>query len=132
MSNWTTEELKVIGKAEELHLAPQREDGTAGKFVTIWVVRVNNDLYVRSWRGQQSRWYRQAQAHLAGRIRAGKIEKDVLFVEEDDPAINAQVDQAYRQKYRRYLSYAEAMASPPARTTTLKLIPRETDTAGNA
>lgn len=131
MSTWTAEELEMIEHTEELHLAPQRQDGSSGKWVTIWVVRVDNEVYVRSWRGRQGAWYSRALKSMAGRIRAGSLEKDVLLVPEQDPLINAQVDRAYLQKYKRYRQYAEAMASPPARNTTLRLVPREVESAGN-
>ena len=127
MSAWTSDELTTIGATDELAIAPRRGDGTLRKGVTIWIVRVGDDLYVRSWRGHGGAWFRAAQARRAGRIRAG-VEKDVTFVEEADPAINDQIDAAYRTKYRRYPSYVPPMISPEARATTLKLVPRATGT----
>ena len=128
MSAWTSDEILRIGTTDELEIAPGRGDGSLRKFVTIWVVRHGDDLYVRSWRGLGSAWFRAAQAHHEGRIRAAGIEKDVIFVEETDPAINEQIDAAYRTKYRRYASYVSPMISPEARATTLKLAPRATGT----
>ncbi len=51
MSAWTSDELEKIGNAEEMEIAPQRSNGTLRKPVTIWVVRVGDELYVRSWHG---------------------------------------------------------------------------------
>ena len=48
MATWTNDELHKIAAAEELELASLRRDGTLGDAVTIWVVRVGDDLYVRS------------------------------------------------------------------------------------
>jgi hypothetical protein len=124
MTAWTGDELNRIGAAEELDIAPLRRDGTLRQPVPIWVVRVGDNLYVRSWRGHGGAWFRAAQASRAGRIRAGGIEKDVTFMEETDPAINDQIDAAYREKYRRYASYVPPMISPDARATTLRLVPR--------
>lgn len=126
MTAWTSDELSRIGAADELEIAPLRRDGTLRKGVTIWVVRVGDDLYVRSWRGRGGAWFRAAQASHAGHIRAGGVEKDVTFVEETDPGINNQIDAAYRAKYRRYASYVPPMISPDARATTLKLAPHST------
>jgi len=128
MSAWTSNELTTIGATDELAIAPRRADGTLHKGVTIWVVRVGDDLYVRSWRGHGGAWFRAAQARHEGHIRAGGIEKDVTFVEEADPGINDQIDAAYRTKYRRYASYVPPMISPEARATTLKLVPRAAGT----
>jgi hypothetical protein len=52
MPAWTPDELTKIGAAEELELAPERRDGTLRNPVTIWVVRVGDDVYVRSVNGR--------------------------------------------------------------------------------
>lgn len=127
MTTWTSEELDMIGRADELEIAPLRGDSTLRKGVTIWVVRHGDDLYVRSWRGRGGAWFRAAQARHEGYIRAGGVEKDVTFVEEPDSGINDQIDAAYRTKYRRYASYVPPMISPDARATTLKLVARSTN-----
>ena len=124
MTTWTSDELDKIGRADELQIAPARRDGTLRNPVTIWVVRVGDDLYVRSWRGRGGSWFRAAQGSHEGRIRAGGVEKDVTFVEETDPSINDQIDVAYREKYHRYSAYVPPMLSLQARATTLKLVPR--------
>ncbi|MEJ2711377.1 MAG: DUF2255 family protein, partial [Anaerolineales bacterium] len=62
-----------------------------------------------------------------GRIWAGGVEKDVTFVDENDPEINEQIDAAYRTKYASYqASYVDPMVDPEARATTIKLVPRAT------
>ncbi len=125
MTAWTSDELTEIGTAEELEIAPSGADGTLRKPVTIWVVRVRDDLYVRSYRGRGGSWFRAAQARHKGRIRAGAVEKDVTFVDETDPGINDQIDAAYRSKYRRYdARYVDPMVASEARATTIKLVPR--------
>ena len=124
MSQWTEDELERIGAAEELQLASVQRDGALRQPVTIWVVRVGDALYVRSYRGRDSAWYRGVQVRHEGRIEAGGVEKDVVFVEERDPAINAQVDAAYRAKYRRYPQYVAPLLTDDARVTTLRLAPR--------
>ncbi len=125
MSRWTSDELDSIGKAEELRIAALKTDNTVRKPVTIWVVRVGDDLYVRSWRGPTSAWYRGTQERHSGHVQAGGIEKEVAFLEETDPAINAQIDKAYRTKYRGYgAQYVDPMVAPEARAATIKLVPR--------
>ena len=77
-------------------------DGTLRKSVIIWVVRLGDDLYVRSVNGRTSGWFRGVQTRHEGHIQAGGVDKDVTFVEETDSEINDQIDAAYRTKYRRY------------------------------
>jgi hypothetical protein len=127
MTAWTSEELNKIGTAEELRIAPLRGDGTPRKPVIIWVVRLGDELYVRSYKGRTSVWFRGAQARHEGHIRAGGIDKEVAFVEEADAGINDQIDEVYRTKYHRYGStIVNSIVSPEARSATIKLVPRST------
>jgi hypothetical protein len=124
MTIWTSNELNQIGNAEELQIASLRADGTLRKPVIIWVVRVDNDLYVRSANGRSGSWFRSLQTKSAGHIRAGGVEKDVTFVEEADPQVNDQIDAAYLSKYRRYPQYVSPMVTPDVRAATIKFVPR--------
>jgi hypothetical protein len=124
MTAWTSDELSKIAAAEELQVASVRRDGTLRNPVTIWVVRHRDDLYVRSYRGSGSSWFRGTQDRHQGHIRAGGVDKDVTFVEAD-PDINDKIDAAYRTKYHRYgASFITPMVSPEVRATTIKLVPR--------
>lgn len=71
--SWTEAELTKIGDAEELQVSSYRRDGTARPYVTIWVVRTDNKLYVRSAYGTDNPWFVRATASGTGRIRAGGI-----------------------------------------------------------
>ena len=128
MTTWTSDELTKIGTAEELQIASLRGDGTLRKPVTIWVVRLGDDLYVRSVYGRTSAWFRGTQVRHEGHIQAGSVDKDVTFVEEADPDINNRIDTAYRTKYRRYAaSIIGTTVSPEARAATIKLMPLSTN-----
>ena len=127
MSTWTDNELNKIGDAEELQIASLRQDGTLRKLMTIWVVRLGNDIYVRSVNGRSSDWFRGVQTRHEGHIRAGGVDKDVTFVEEPDANINDQIDEAYATKYRRYASIIPSINSPAARPATIKLVPFPVD-----
>lgn len=125
MTTWTSDELSRIGAADELQIASLRRDGTLRNPVTIWVVRIGEDLYVRSAYGRNSAWFRGTQARHEGHIQAGGVDKDVAFVEESDAAILDQIDTAYRTKYHRYdARYVDPMVGPEARSATIKLEPR--------
>lgn len=68
MSAWTSDELEIIGRTDKLRIALLRSDGTLRKPVTIWVVRVGDDLYVRCVRGRGGAWFRATQLRHQGRI----------------------------------------------------------------
>ena len=123
-AGWTEDELARIGAADELEVAPVRADDSTRRPLPIWVVRVGDELYVRSWRGEDGAWYRAAKARRQGHVSSGGLERDVEFVDADD-SVNDAVDAAYRDKYARYPGYVEPMVSAQARATTLRLVPRE-------
>ena len=93
--------------------------------VTVWVVRVGDELYVRAYRGRETGWFRQTQRRPAGRIVAGGVTKEVTLEDaSSDETLNSQIDAAYQAKYRRYsATYIDPMLAPQARATTLKLVP---------
>ena len=124
MSQWTAEELEAIGAADELEIASLRHDGSLRRYTTIWVVRVGDDLYVRSYRGRNGTWFRSVIRRPEGRVRAGGVERDVSF-EEPEAADHDAIDHAYRTKYARYGStYVDPIVGPDATAATLRLTAR--------
>jgi hypothetical protein len=127
MTAWTSNELDKIGKAEELQIASLRGDGTLRKSLPIWVVRLGDNLYVRSMNGRTAVWFRGVQERHEGHIQAGGVDKDVTFLEEPDPELNSQIDAAYHSKYHRYgASIVGTIVSSEARSATIKLVPHST------
>ncbi len=125
MAPWTRYELDKIEKTDELQIASLRRDGTLRNPVTIWVVRLGDDLYVRSVNGRDSAWFRGTQVRHEGHIRAGGVNKDVTYQEVNDTDLNNQIDAEYRNKYRRYAkNIVDSIMTPQARAATLKLVPR--------
>jgi len=124
MSAWTSDELEKIAAADELQLASEQPDGTLRKPVTIWVVRLGDDVYVRSVYGRTSHWFRGTEDRHQGHIRAGGVDKDVRFVEPAED-VSDEIETAYRTKYRRYnASEVDPLFTPDARAATLELVPR--------
>jgi len=94
MTAWPKDELRKIVEADDLHIAPLREDGvTFGTPTWIWSVAVDDGLYVRGYNGQNSRWYKAAVRQKAGRITAAGMTKDVVF-EPVDGSLNDRIDDA--------------------------------------
>lgn len=123
MATWTVDELSKIGSAEELQISSQRGDGTLRHPRTIWVIRLGDDLYVRSVNGRTSDWFRGVQEQHLGHIEAGGIERDVELIEMDND-LNADIDAAYAEKYHRYAqSIIDHITGDAAQSATLKLVP---------
>jgi hypothetical protein len=92
--------------------------------VTIWTVRVGDDLYIRSAYGPDNPWFVRAKASGTGRIRAGGIEKDVTFG-QPDPGVHADIDAAYHAKYDRHgPQIVGTVVGAKAAENTFRLLPR--------
>ena len=81
----------------------------------MWVVRVGDDLYVRSAYGSENPWFRRATTSGTGRIRAGGTERDVTF-SEADPNVQTTIDTAYHE-------IVTTVAGPEAHAVTVELVP---------
>ena len=122
MTGWTQEELGRIGEARELQLASFRRDHTLRPYVTMWVVRADDELYVRSAYGPDNPWFRRAKASGAGRIRAGGLERDVSFA-EPLPDVHGGIDAAYHAKYDQYgPQIVGTVVGPEAEAVTIRLV----------
>jgi hypothetical protein len=78
---------------------------------------------VRGYNGQKSRWYQAALQQKAGRIIAAGMTKEVAF-EPAEEALNNEIDEAYRAKYRES-PYLCPMIGVRARSATMKVMPRD-------
>jgi hypothetical protein len=121
---WTTEQLDRIDAEDELQITSVRADGTLRAYRKIWVVRLGDDLYVRSVNGRGADWFRHVLASGSGRIRCGGVDSDVI-VDELGEASTAAIDDAYLTKYARYSErFVRTMLRPPVVEATLRLLPR--------
>ncbi len=124
-TTWTADELRRIGGATELRIAPYRPDGSLRPYITIWTVAVGDALYVRSAYGPDNGWFRRAITAGSGRIRAGGVERDVEFTHLDsDDAAHADIDAAYHAKYDQYgQSIVGTVTGEHSTRTTLRADP---------
>ena len=122
MARWTSDELDRIGEADELRIAARRKDGTLRTPRIIWVVRVGDDLYVRSAHGTRAAWWQGTQRTHEGWISAGGVERDVTF-EDADGQLDAEIDAAYWAKYERHgAQYVEPVVNDESHATTIRLL----------
>ena len=124
MSTWTADELDRIEGATELQVSSRRGDGSQRPFVTIWVVRVDSDILIRSAYGYDNPWFQRALRSGQGRIQAGGVERDVTF-EVPGPEVADAVTAAFHAKYDRYgPAIVGTVVSAEAVRSTLRLMPR--------
>ena len=123
---WSPDDLERIGRAEELHIATNRTDGTLRREVPIWVVSAKGQVYVRTWSRRDNGWFGHAVESRRARIRVPGLEADIAI--EDigvaEAELRASVDAAYRAKYGRYgVTTVDHMVTDDAAATTLRLVP---------
>jgi hypothetical protein len=123
MPDWNPTELEQIAVAPEIEVSALREDGALTKPVTIWAVRVEGELYVRSVRGGAGGWFRAVGRRHEGRIEAGDVAVDVAF--EDAPHhLDVEIDDAYKQKYGYPSDPVDSIITAEAKATTTRIVPR--------
>jgi hypothetical protein len=123
MPAWNPSQLDPIAAAKEIEISSLRDDGALTKPVTIWAVKVGDELYVRSVRGDHGSWYRAAEVRHEGRIEAGDRAVDVTFEDAADH-LDDEIDAAYKEKYGYPSSPVDSITTDAAKATTIRVVPR--------
>lgn len=121
MGTWKPGELDRFGGVKELQIATGRTDGTFRSSLPIWVVRVGDDLFIRSWHGRDGSWFQQLLRNPSLHIKARHTERTVT-VEEADPNLRKAIDEALKAKYGRGW-HVDAMVAPNAAEAAFRLLP---------
>jgi len=119
---WPTSELAEIERSEELVLVVART-GRETLRVPVWPVTVDGEVYVRSYKGVTSLWFRRVEAdkHQAIALLGGDIPVEFENVDRSDH-VNRAISSAYDRKYASY-DYRSAMSEPAAIEATLRVLP---------
>lgn len=121
---WSDQQLTRFASADDFQVSPFYSDGkTYGTPTWIWSVVVKNNLYIRAWNGEVSRWHRSAVQQGAGRISLAGNHYKVQFIPLANEQINAAIDRAYQKKYAGS-AYLNPMIQAGPRSSTLQVIPR--------
>jgi len=113
--------LNQLNTIEEIDIETRSATGRTHR-ITIWVVVVDNDVYVRSVRGRSGRWYREITANPQGAIYVDGRRLSVRAIPVTDPATIARVNNAYMQKYRNS-PFVNIIVREETLPTTLRLEP---------
>ncbi len=116
--SWTSEELRSLDTSPELEIAARRADEDPGVWTPIWVVVVEDEVFVRTWHRRTTGWYGRAVASAQASIRVGGHSLDVTVTVTGETHAQA-VDAAYRTKYGP--AAAQSMTTAEAAASTLRL-----------
>ena len=113
--------LNQLNSIEEIDIETRSATGRTHR-TTIWVVVVDNNVYVRSVRGRTGRWYREITANPQGAIYTDGRRLSVRAIPITDPDTIARVSNAYLQKYRNSPA-VNSIVRQETLPTTLRLEP---------
>jgi hypothetical protein len=100
--------------------------GTEHRYTGIWVVVVEERVFVRSWNDKPTGWFQAFKAQPRGTIQAGELEIPVRAKLPRSARILDEVTAAFAEKYNTKGSrkWVEGFAEPSRVATTLEFVPR--------
>ncbi|MEX1133658.1 MAG: DUF2255 family protein [Acidimicrobiia bacterium] len=114
------EQLDQIASTKEVLI--ETRDGDQAQETIIWVVVDDGDVFIRSFRGQAGRWYRQAIAKPDVDLIVGEDRYRFHASPATDRDSVERTSAGFRLKYGKGRS-VDAMVLPGVLDTTLRLIP---------
>jgi hypothetical protein len=119
--SFSPEDLALLDGAEEIEIETQAPDAEARRTV-IWVVVDDDNVFVRTYKGPNSRWYLDATANPAVAIHVDGRRLPATAIPATDPDSIERTSSGFRRKYSDDSSMA-AMVAPDVLETTLRLEP---------
>ena len=106
-----------------MEIETRRGEGAPVHRTTIWAVVDSGDVFVRSLKGPNARWYRELMSDPAAVLHAQAEEFPVQAVQAGDPESVERTSEALRRKYSDSRSLA-SMLDDEILDTTVRLEPR--------
>jgi hypothetical protein len=113
----------AIDSAHEVDIETRQGEGAPIHRTTIWAVVDGGEVYVRSLRGANGRWYRELMSEPAAVLHVQDESFPVQAVPATDPASVERTSDALRRKYGDS-GALDSMLEHDILETTLRLEPR--------
>ena len=99
--------------------------GTEHRFTGVWVVVVDDRVFVRSWNDEPTGWFQAFRKEPAGTIQVGDVELPVRGKPVRSARIRDAVTAAYAEKYptKGSRKWVEGFAEPTRALATLEFVP---------
>ena len=100
--------------------------GKEHRYTGVWVVVVEDRVFVRSWNDKPTGWYRAFRAERDGRMQVGDREIAVTGKSVRSARLRDAVTRAYGEKYDTKASqkWVRGFAEPKRESNTLELVAR--------
>ncbi len=99
--------------------------GSEHRYTGVWVVVVDDKVFVRSWNDKSTGWYRAFRAEPRGSIQVGEREIRVQAKPTRNERVRKAVSSAYAEKYNTKASqkWVTGFAEAQRELNTLELVP---------
>jgi hypothetical protein len=119
--SFSQRELDLIDGTEEVEIETQAPEGPVHRTV-VWAIVDDGQVFVRTVRGEKSRWYREAQANPAVALYVGSERLSATAIPATDPDAIERTSDGYRRKYSGDPAM-RSMLRPHVLGTTLRIEP---------
>ena len=119
--SFSADDLVLLDAAQEVDIETQAPERVARR-TTIWVVVDDGDVFIRTYKGPDSRWYRDATANSAVAIHVDGRRLPATAIPATDPDSIERTSAGFARKYAADPA-AKAMIAPAVLDTTLRLEP---------
>ena len=121
LMSFSTEDLDLLDRTQEIEIETQAPDKAARRTV-IWVVVDDDEVFVRTYRGAGSRWFRDVEANPAVAVHVRGKRLPATAIPATDPDAIERTSAGFLRKYAGDPA-AKAMIKPDILDTTLRLEP---------
>lgn len=100
--------------------------GTTHRYTGVWVVVVDDRVFVRSWNDKENGWFRAFKKEPMGTIQAGDLEIPVRAKPVRSARARDAVTAAYGEKYptKGSKKWVDGFAEPERAVNTLEFVPQ--------
>ncbi|HEY1933636.1 MAG TPA: DUF2255 family protein [Acetobacteraceae bacterium] len=120
MTTFDADTLRALHDVQEPVIRTEKHPRSG---VVIWVVVADDDVFVRSWRGAEGRWYKDLAIGGAATLEFAGRRLPVQAFPAGDAGSVERTSREILRKYRQS-SHAQEMVRPDILATTLRLGPR--------
>lgn len=119
--SFSPEDLALLEGAEEIEIETQAP-GKEARRTKVWVVVDDGEVFIRTWKGAGSRWFRDIEANPAVAIHVGAKRLPASAIAATDPDSIERTSNGFRRKYAGDPG-VKVMVAPEVHETTLRLEP---------
>jgi hypothetical protein len=116
---------RVVNAVRDSKIIGIRAGTEPHKIIGVWVVVVENRVFVRSWSMKPRSWWRTFLVDSRGVMAIDGREIPIRAIQTKSERLKDAVSKAYAEKYstKASLGYVRDFAQPKRRDTTTELVP---------